>query len=137
MEKDRGSCDLHLRMGVEMKFLVYLTTVAFLFMALGIVSNVTTMATNHGHMPVFAPDCADFLGVILDPRHICGSAETHLNILSDWILIGTAQRSFWVSPGDVFLLCGYFIAWIGITGILGLVFIRLLRIWYVNIKRSS
>jgi hypothetical protein len=62
--------------------------------------NYAVMFANGGRMPVFMDACGGYDGEIIDARHICGAAATHLVQLADYIRIG----NYIYSPGD-FLIC--------------------------------
>ena len=60
-------------------------------------------------MPVYnSLVCSIFPGAILDYKHACGTAETHLSLLADYIKVGTVIYS----PGDFFLVASWRLSYV-------------------------
>jgi len=69
---------------------------------LGAAMNYAVMFSNGGRMPVFMDGCSGYEDVIIDSRHVCASAMTHLVPLADYIRLG----NFIYSPGDFLIFTG-------------------------------
>lgn len=65
----------------------------------GFAMNTLVMVCNGNQMPVFAPEACIQIFLSGDFIHSCGTSATHLKILSDWIIIRSANGVF--SPGDM------------------------------------
>jgi hypothetical protein len=90
------------RLGFTKKFLIWSNATVWTWL-LGAFSNRVVVNANQGYMPVLIHGHVypsfDGALVVMDPRHIVMTADTHLKILGDYIPYG----GYFNSPGDLLL----------------------------------